>query len=129
MQSGKIDWADLTVPNTEKIRDFYQHVVGWEVVAQPMGGYDDYSMIRKNEPNQPIAGICHPRGTNSNLPPVWLVYLPVEDLALSLKHCAEQGGTIVSGPVSFGDTARYAVIQDPSGAYVALFCKTDSKAA
>ncbi len=129
MHSSKISWADLTVPDTDKIRDFYKHVVGWEAVATPMGGYDDYSMIRKNEPNQPIAGICHPRGTNSNLPPVWLVYLPVEDLDLSLTRCAESGGKIFSGPVSFGDTSRYAVIQDPSGAYVALYCKTDSKAA
>ena len=33
-----------------------------------MGEYEDFAMIRKNEPNHPIAGICHARGVNAKIP-------------------------------------------------------------
>ena len=29
---------------------------------------------------QPVSGICHARGSNADLPPVWLIYITVADL-------------------------------------------------
>ena len=46
------------------------------------GGYADYCM---NEPEsgQTIAGVCHARGVNANLPPQWLLYITVANLETS----------------------------------------------
>jgi hypothetical protein len=76
---GQVGWIDLTVPDAEAVRDFYQHVTGWTASPVDMGGYQDYCM---NPPGagQPVAGICHARGVNAGLPPVWMIYITVAEL-------------------------------------------------
>jgi predicted enzyme related to lactoylglutathione lyase len=63
--------------------------------------------------------VCHARGVNAGLPPVWLIYLPVGDLAESLRRVRELGGEVVVERGGEGGHA-YAVIRDPVGAYLAL---------
>ena len=115
---GSIVWRDLTVDNAEELRDFYSQVVGWTYSAHPMGNYDDYNM---NNPGtgETVAGICHAQGPNGNLPPQWLLYIMVEDVAESARRCVELGGQIIDGPRSIGE-GRFCVIQDPAGAVAAL---------
>jgi len=119
---GAIGWTDLTVPDAPEVRDFYAAVVGWNPSPVDMGGYADYSM--HDAAGTPVAGVCHARGVNADLPPVWLVYVRVADLTNSLAECARRGGSVIAAPHAFGETARYAVIQDPAGAIVALFEET-----
>jgi predicted enzyme related to lactoylglutathione lyase len=68
-----------------------------------------------------MAGICHTRGVNKTLPAVWLIYIVVQNLDESLIHCQNSGGKVISGPKTMEGQGRYAVIQDPAGAYAALF--------
>ncbi len=117
LEPGMIGWVDLTVPDAEATRDFYEHVVGWTSSEVAMGGYHDYSM---NANGRMVAGICHARGENAGLPPVWLVYFTVRDLDESLRRCVERGGKVRVPPKAFGQ-GRYTVIEDPVGAVVALF--------
>ena len=117
--AGTIGWADLTVPDADAIRDFYAAVTGWVPQALSMGDYADYVMTAPSN-SAPIAGVCHARGTNVGLPPVWLVYISVADLDASLTACRERGGVVLSGPKNAGGGSRYAVIRDPAGATAAL---------
>ena len=87
---GQIGWIDLTVPDAESIRNFYQHVTGWTPAPVAMGGYHDYRMNAAN--GQSAAGVCHARGKNAALPPVWLIYITVADLGESIRRCIERGG-------------------------------------
>jgi predicted enzyme related to lactoylglutathione lyase len=118
---GRIAWLDLTVPDASTTQDFYRQVVGWsvqDVVMEDAGErYYDYSMLA--EDGTPAAGVCHARGGNLGLPPVWIIYLPVGDLAESLRRVPEEGGKIIKA-MPPGDDGGYAVIQDPVGVYVAL---------
>ena len=116
---GTVGWRDLTVPDAEKLRDFYAKVVGWESQDVDMGVYSDFSMIPPGG-TEAVAGICHARGTNANLPPQWLIYIVVEDLERSATRCAELGGEVIDGPRSLGQ-GRFCVIQDPAGAVCALY--------
>ena len=43
---GSVGWFDLTVPDAEKVRDFYGQVVGWDSEATDMGDYEDFCMKR-----------------------------------------------------------------------------------
>jgi len=86
-----------------------------------MGDYDDYCMNLPQEPGTAVAGICHVRRENAKLPPVWLVYLAVENLHRSLEACTSRGGKLIDGPKHYGNSARYAIIQGPAGAVAALF--------
>jgi predicted enzyme related to lactoylglutathione lyase len=118
---GRIEWRDLTVDDAEALRDFYSEVVGWTAEPVSMGDYSDYNMCDSG--GETVAGICHARGGNADLPPQWLMYVTVADLDLSLQRCVSGGGELVSGPKAIG-ADRYCVIRDPKGAVVALYQKT-----
>ena len=118
--AGKIGWIDLTVPDATAVRDFYQNVAGWTPSSVDMGGYSDFCMHPPGE-EQPVAGICHARGSNAGLPPVWMVYITVDDLDESLRQCEARGGKQRTPVRNMGPTSRYCVIEDPAGAVAALF--------
>jgi predicted enzyme related to lactoylglutathione lyase len=115
---GSVGWHDLTVQDAVAIRDFYQAVVGWESSPVSMGEYDDYGMLVPAT-TEAVAGVCHARGPNANLPPQWLIYIRVADLESSLRQCAERGGEVIDGPRGTGEE-RFCVIRDPAGAVAAL---------
>lgn len=116
---GTIVWTDLTVPDAEHIRHFYQEVVGWQADAVDMEGYNDFSMNTSD--GTTTAGICHARGSNASLPSQWLIYIVVEDVDESAEKVEAMGGKILSPPQNMGVHGRYCVIQDPAGAVAALF--------
>lgn len=118
-EPGSIGWIDLTVEHGEQIRDFYAQVTGWKTEAHAMGDYDDY-LLKTAETETPVAGVCHARGENADLPPQWLMYVCVADLTASLATCTALGGKVVTPPRSIGDYGMMAVIQDPAGAVLAL---------
>ncbi|MBZ5725259.1 MAG: VOC family protein [Acidobacteriia bacterium] len=116
---GEIGWIDLTVPNAEAVRDFYLDVTGWTPAPVDMDGYQDFCM--NSAGGRAVAGICHARGHNADLPPVWIIYIVVADLDESLRRSVAGGGKVRGGPRGMGDGARYCVIEDPAGAVAALY--------
>lgn len=116
---GRIDWHDLTVPNADEVRDFYQGVVGWTTTNVDMGGYSDYCMNTPGE-GTTVTGVCHARGTNEGLPAQWLMYVNVADIEASLKKCDELGGERIT-EVKSSPQGSFCVIKDPAGAVLALY--------
>ena len=110
---GNEIWRDLTVPDADNLKDFYARVLGLTPQAFDMGDYSDFNMLDEN--GDVSCGICHAKGENAKLSPVWMPYFSV--------HCADKareiaescGGTVVDGPKTF-DRYRYFALQDPSGA-------------
>ena len=117
---GTVGWMDLTVPDAVNVRNFYAGVVGWRTDPVDMGGYEDFCMVPP-EGGAPVAGVCHARGANEGLPPVWLVYLTVADLDASSRKVEELGGEILVAAKGMGGYGRYCVIKDPAGAVAALY--------
>jgi predicted enzyme related to lactoylglutathione lyase len=117
---GSIGWTDLTVADANEVRDFYREVVGWQATELEMGGYSDYCMAEPAS-GKTVAGICHASGVNADMPPVWLIYITVEDVEKSAARCVELGGKIVSGPRPAGQQGRFCIIQDTAGAYAGLY--------
>lgn len=119
---GTIAWLDLTVEHASAMRDFYCSVVGWQAEEVSMKdnntAYADYNML--NGDGEPAAGICHARGVNQKLPPVWLLYLPVGDLSVSLEQVKALGGQVVNTSKNKEDQVTQAVIQDPVGVNMVL---------
>jgi uncharacterized protein len=119
---GRIAWLDLTVSDASMTRAFYEQVIGWS--SQPVEmkegdePYADYNML--GQQGDPAAGVCHARGVNADVPPVWMIYLPVPDLDESLRRVREEGGEVVKAARRKDGTLIYAVIRDPVGAYLAL---------
>jgi predicted enzyme related to lactoylglutathione lyase len=116
---GLISWADLTVPDATAVQDFYRQVAGWESSEVDMGGYADYGMHPPGG-GPMVAGVCHARGVNADLPAQWLVYVTVADVDAAAGRCRELGGEVLAGPRSLGG-GRMCVIRDPAGAVCALY--------
>ena len=116
--AGSIVHHDLTVADADGVRDFYRDVVGWTSVGLSMGDYDDYVMQASD--GTPVAGVCHARGNNADLPAQWLMYVQVDDLDARIASVEAAGGRIVKAP-SPGGEHRYCVVEDPAGAVFALY--------
>lgn len=116
---GGIEWCDLTVPNADNIQGFYADVVGWKTEPVSMGEYSDFN-VNLPGTGDTVAGICHARGVNADLPPQWLIYVRVASVPASVERCLALGGKVVDGPKSMGDS-EMCVIQDPAGAVMALY--------
>ena len=116
--AGAISGFDLTVPDAPAIRDFYASVIGWRPEAVGMGDYDDYAMVAPTS-GEWVAGVCHARGVNADLPPQWLVYIAVDDLEASMQRCIAEGGALLTD-IKGDAEARYCVIRDPAGAVLAI---------
>ena len=110
-----IMWHDLTVPDHEAIRDFYHQVVGW----QPSEMQGDFVMSSPTS-GDGVAGICAARGANSKLPPAWLMYIVIADVAAAAKKCVDLGGQVLDGPRNAGGSL-FCCIRDPAGAVCALY--------
>lgn len=116
--TGNIGWIDMTVDDADGVRDFYAAVVGWRHEDVSMGDYADYTMT--TPAGEAVAGICHARGSNAELPGGWLVYITVDDIEASIAACAAHGGEVLV-PVRGLSGGRFCVIRDPSGGTAALF--------
>ncbi|TSI17922.1 VOC family protein [Brevibacterium aurantiacum] len=110
---GTIVSADLTVPEAGPLRDFYTDVIGWTVEEWDMEGYSDY-FLKTADGADYVGGICHRRGANASLPPVWLVYINVADVAVSAQRCTALGGKVLV------HNDQFAVIEDPAGSILAI---------
>ena len=116
---GKVGWIDISVDDATGLTDFYAEVTGWQPESVSMGDYDDFSMKTPHSDTS-VAGICHARGSNADIPSQWLIYITVEDVDASARACTERGGKLIVAPKALGD-ARFCVIEDPAGAVAALY--------
>jgi predicted enzyme related to lactoylglutathione lyase len=67
-----------------------------------------------------IAGVCHARGSNADLPGGWLIYITVADVTVSAAACVANGGELVVEPRGLAG-GTFCVIKDPGGATTALY--------
>jgi hypothetical protein len=118
-EPGRIAWVDLTVPDAPAIRDFYASVAGWSFEPVGMGDYSDFNMVPPGG-TKPVAGVCHKRGPNANLPSQWLIYVTVDEVDAAVARAKARGGTVVDGPRALDSARRFVVVRDPAGAFVGL---------
>ena len=119
---GCISWLDLTVSDAPATRDFDRQVVGWSVEdverEDASECYADYNMCCGD--GTPAARVRHARGENLGMPPIWMICIPVGDLAESLRRVREGGGEVIKATWGTDGVYAHAVVQDPVGACLAL---------
>ena len=118
---GDMAWLDLTVPNATQVKDFYQDVIGWKSQGCSMGDYEDYTMLNTIT-GDATAGVCHTKGVNADLSPVWMPYFLVADIEKSVVAVSTKGGALLTNIKSMA-ADKYVVIKDPAGAICSLYQK------
>ena len=122
MEGGRIVWLNLSVTDAIEARDFYQDVVGWSArdvdPEDASGQYADFALCTPD--GVAVAGVRYARGVTEDLPPVWLICLPVGDLDESLSRARAAGGKVLDQIAGPSGEPVYAVIRDPVGVCFAL---------
>ena len=97
-------------------------MIGWESEEmQQKDGEETYpDYVMKDDQRNWVAGVCHARGANISIPPVWMVYINVADISESIRKCKELGGKIIKEAGNKEGELQYAIIQYPAGAIFAV---------
>jgi predicted enzyme related to lactoylglutathione lyase len=115
---GAVTWIDLSTPDVKAAVAFYQELLGWsdvEVSPTPRGDY----YIGKVDDRQ-VGGMMGQGPELAGTPPMWTVFVYVDDVDATAARVADSGGTVLTQPFDIPE-ARVAVIADPQGAVFGLF--------
>jgi predicted enzyme related to lactoylglutathione lyase len=111
---GAFSWCELLTTDIAAAKVFYGEVFGWRF-KEGQVSENPYSVITVE--GQEIGGISPaPEGR----PPTWGAYVTVEDLDATLRNVEAQGGRVLIPPISIPPASRFALIQDPQGASIAV---------
>jgi len=109
---------ELQTGDLAKAKEFYSKLFDWKLEDMPApGGGEAYTMINVGEGTG--GGMF--ANTDPKVPPHWLAYVGVEDIAVSTRKARELGATILQDVMEIGDYGRLSVIKDPTGAVIAMW--------
>ena len=116
---GTFCWADLGSPDAAAAKHFYTSLFGWTAEDRPMGTDAVYTMLAVG--GRPVAALYQQDPAQQGLPPQWLSYISVNNADVAAHRALELGGTVLMEPFDVLGVGRMALLQDPTGAVVALW--------
>jgi predicted enzyme related to lactoylglutathione lyase len=119
--NGVPSWVDLATPDLGAAKEFYATLFGWDYDDQPTDGPGDYTMARRNGQNAAGMMPLSDEMAASGMPPVWSVYVSVDDIEATLARVEPAGGTTMGPVMDAMNAGRFAVIADPAGAVICLW--------
>jgi predicted enzyme related to lactoylglutathione lyase len=115
---GAFCWEELITSDPEAAAKFYTTVFGYGLETRDMGPMGTYRILKRGD--RETAGIMKtPPGAGPQ--PHWVTYILVPDVDGSVKNAKELGAKLVVPPQDIPGIGRFAAIDDPTGAGIALF--------
>jgi len=106
-------WNELHTSDPKKALAFYEKVFGF--AHRSLVGPDvTYHILSKGGVDR--GGVTDVGGERPN----WLPYVAVDDADATLARARKLGGTICTGPDDIPNVGRFGVLQDPTGAALAI---------
>lgn len=111
---GSLCWNELATRDTASASAFYTGLFGWETQTSdtPGGPYTSFS-----NQGRMAGGMLQMTEEWGDMPPHWSVYFAVADCDETVKRAQELGGTALMSPIDIPEVGRFAVMQDPQGAF------------
>lgn len=121
-QVGEFCWNELMTSDTAKAKEFYSGLFGWESTDMDMGEMTYTLFKHKSSEEKGLGGMMQiPAEHKGQIPPHWMSYVSVTDVDESLKKAQSLGAKVLVPVTPVSDFGRFAVIQDPQGASIALW--------
>ncbi|MBX9805579.1 MAG: VOC family protein [Alphaproteobacteria bacterium] len=118
-QAGEFCWNELMTSDTGKAKEFYGQLFGWTHQDMPMKNMT-YTMFNSGE--KMVGGLLQiPPQEQGKVPPHWMSYILVASLDESLNKAETLGAKVKMPPTTVEGMGRFAVIQDPTDAHIALW--------
>src|SRR3954468_19127273 len=120
-EAGTPSWADLGTTDAEAAVGFYSALFGWEAENTPAGPAGTYVLCRRE--GKDVVGLYEQNEAmrSRGVPPLWLIYISVDDIAAATRAVEEAGGTVHAQPFDIADAGRMSLVQDPTGAMFGLW--------
>lgn len=112
---GAFCWNELYTPDPRGAVAFYEKVVGFAHVERRVGPESYYILSAGGEDR---GGVTHhlPPG----VPAHWLPYVHIDDADAATARAQQSGGTVHVQPADIPGVGRFGVVQDPTGALLAV---------
>ncbi len=117
-EPGAFCWADLCTKDVAKAAKFYSDVFGWQIAP---GEQDHSGYLHIKNGDAFIGGMPPAAHQNPHVPPHWMLYFMVHNVAESTAKAVELGGKALMGPMTMEKVGDMAIIADPQDATFALF--------
>jgi hypothetical protein len=106
-------WIDLSTPDPEAARAFYQAVFGWEydISGPEYGGYANARIGAHT-----VAGIGGSMPDAPPAPPAWSTYFASHDIEADVERAAAHGAQVIVPAMQIGSFGSMAICLDPVGA-------------
>lgn len=118
---GAFCWFELATSNQPGAKQFYETLFGWSSEDSAMGPGEVYTIFKLGGRDVGAAYTMREEQRQSGLPPHWMVYVAVADAAATSDRVPALGGTVLMPPFDVEDFGRMAVLQDPTGAVLAIW--------
>jgi predicted enzyme related to lactoylglutathione lyase len=118
---GTFCWPELATTDQKGGVAFYGALFGWDVIEQPIGPADVYSMFTQRGLEVAAASTMQADERQLGVPPHWNAYVAVADADESARRAQELGGKVLAPAFDVMDAGRMAVLQDPQGAVISVW--------
>jgi predicted enzyme related to lactoylglutathione lyase len=118
---GTFCWTDAGTTDVNAAKRFYGEVLGWSFFDRPLGDGDVYSMAQINGKSVAALYPQQRQMREQGIPPHWLCYFSVKSADEAASKAASLGGKVIAPAFDVFDVGRMAVLQDPTGAAVAVW--------
>ncbi len=113
MKHGAFGWTELMTADIDAAKRFYGALFGWETEDYPGEGMN-YVLVKVG--GEPVGGMMTLPPECAGMPPVWGVYVTVDDVDATARQVETLGGKLLRLPEDIPDVGRFCVLQDPQGA-------------
>ncbi len=111
--------VELHTDDLAKAKQFYTQLFGWKLEDMSMPGDQTYTytMIKVGEGT----GGGMMKNPMPGAPAAWLAYVGVDNVEESTRKAQKLGAKIVQDVMKVSDFGKMSVIQDPTGAHIAMW--------
>jgi predicted enzyme related to lactoylglutathione lyase len=114
---GMFGWFELQTTDVAAAKQFYTALFGWTTEEMNMPGMP-YTVI--SAAGEQVAGMMAIPPEAKGMPPLWGIYVSVDDADAAIKKAQQLGGAVVVPPTDIPTVGRFAVIRDPQGAMLSV---------
>jgi predicted enzyme related to lactoylglutathione lyase len=113
-------WCELATADAAGAKAFYAALFGWSFADEDMGAMGTYTRILLDGGD--LGGLFELTGPMfAGVPPHWMFHVSTPDVDASAATAVDLGGRVVLPPLDVPGAGRMAVIEDPTGAKLALW--------
>jgi uncharacterized protein len=116
--NGAFCWNELATTDLEAAQNFYKTLLGWEIKENPPANGMVYNEIVVA--GQHVGGMYKMGPEFGQAPSHWMAYVAVDDVDAKARQVWELGGKVCVPPTDIPAVGRFCVINDPTGATIAL---------